>query len=49
MDIKRDNPHMTLRESFLAMHAEDGMLIDTLNERLASWIDEYHSKEHSVI
>jgi transposase InsO family protein len=38
-----------LRESFLVMHAEDGMLIDTLNERLVSWIDEYHSKEHSVI
>jgi putative transposase len=38
-----------VRESFLALHAEDGILMTTLNERLATWIEEYHAKEHSVI
>lgn len=37
-----------VRESFLPLFGEEGQLLSSLNERLASWVDGYNSTIHSV-
>ena len=38
----------TVRDNFVPLYCEEGQLLADLNERLASWVDEYNSTIHSV-
>ena len=39
----------TVRESFLKIHEDRTLTLEKLNELFDSWLDEYHSREHSSL